>query len=247
MVGHLLKANPGFDIRLAQLDPCISKLEDAKLREFLTPRLLYQEQHGLMFNHLTIANHSAFRVTAVTVTVRVQRRDGTTDPPVVRQVASLDAGGEHRWSNFFKHVALFGTNIKKVDVTLGCAEAEPTFVEVRPPSPPRPVTDTRRRADTVAGRGAADKKRQEEENIPWVEAAEESPKAAKDIPRLKGAKEVPPAPGEVPVLELADEIPGERRANPKATVCPFCGFTGKPGLQKCPRCHSIVPRKPRRP
>jgi tetratricopeptide (TPR) repeat protein len=135
-LGRLLKVKPAFDIRLAHQDPAIAKLGDPKLREFLTPQLIGQEQHGAVFNHVTVTNRSPFRVTDVTVTVSVQRKDGSKDAPIIQHLASLDAGASHRWAKLFQDVRLFGSNIHKVDLTLDCAEAQLTRPGPRPQPPP---------------------------------------------------------------------------------------------------------------
>jgi hypothetical protein len=132
---RLFKANPAFDVRLAQQDPAIGKLQ-GRLGDVLTPRLAAHEQHGRVFNHLTVTNNSPFRVTDVTVTVVIQRSGGEKQPPIVQHLAALDAGASHRWAKFFKDTSLFGGKLT-VYVTVACAEGRPIVLEL-PDAPPQP-------------------------------------------------------------------------------------------------------------
>ncbi len=244
-LGRLLKANPAFDIRLAHQDPCIGTLEDPQLRAFLTPRLGSQEQHGVVFNHVTVTNRSAFRVTGVTVMVTIQRTDGTTDAPIIQQLASLAGGASHRWSNLVKNTRLFGSNIRKVEMTLDCAEAQPPFRGASPPTivapqpqpSPIPMDETRQARDTVAPKRPLHETHHGETKLPVVEVVQESAQEEDEILILELIEEIPPATPKIPVLKPAD-VKQVKLVDPRAVVCRSCGFVGKRGQERCPKCRA---------
>jgi hypothetical protein len=215
----LLKANPLFDIRRAQQDPFIGKLDDRELRDFLTPWWTCQEQHGLVFNHVTVTNRSPFRITGVTVTISIRHSDGTKQKPKIQRLACLEIGARHRWDNLFKDVRLFGSNIRRVDVTVDCAEQRPPFGEGRRKPPPAPEFEL------------VDEVRPAEDDIPMVEAADETPPPEEDVVLLEPAEEAPgPA--------------GAKRAATAKAACPRCGFAGRQAWRRCPECGFV--RKTRR-
>ena len=203
---RLLKANPLFDIRRAQEDPGIEKLDDRELRDFLTPQCACQEQHGLVFNHITIANRSPFRITDVTVTISIEYSDGTRTKLIVRRLDYLEAGAEHRWNNFFKDVQLFGSNIREVDVRVDCAEKRPPFGKGRrQPAPTRMFE-------------MVDEKPRSKKDIPEVLPAEQPPRSEEDIPEVLPADQ-PPRPAVCPKCGFAGRKAWRR--------CPKCGFVRK--------------------
>jgi tetratricopeptide (TPR) repeat protein len=119
---NLLLARPAFDIRVARRDPWIARLRDPALDDFLTPKWSFEEQHGLLFNHLTVENLSPFCLTSVVVRVVVTRSNRATDAQKTLRLASLGAGASRRWDNVFKDGGWLGGNIAGVRVALECAE-----------------------------------------------------------------------------------------------------------------------------
>jgi hypothetical protein len=181
--------------------------------------LAYQEQHGAVFNHLTVINHSPFRVTSVKITVSIRRTDGKTDP-----------------------VVLFGGNIRKVDVWVECAEARPPFGGDQPPPPPifdvEPA-DTKPEAEPEAVvLTLAEAPLRPQRNIPGkpkipaLRPADVPPETEEEIPVLKAADEPPQPDDEVVVLQAFEEIRRKcarcRSAGKKERLpCPVCGFVPK--------------------
>lgn len=115
-------AQPDFDIRRAKRDRWIKDCKDAALQEFLTPKFSFKNSIGSFFNSLTLKNESAFRVTAIKVTINVARNDGTPVAPIQRELDSMAVGGSFTWQSIFPDPGWFGANISGVTVNVTCAE-----------------------------------------------------------------------------------------------------------------------------
>lgn len=119
----LLSVDPAFDIRQAKRDFWLGTCRDPKVKDFLTPTWLFEEQHGRFFNQLTGYNLSPFRLTSIEITMTVMRSDPKRESNS-ETLDSLAPLSSHRWDNIFRDGGWFGGNISQVDVSLRCAEGE---------------------------------------------------------------------------------------------------------------------------
>lgn len=123
---RLWEQRPEYDVRTISEDPGIkSAAWQSGLRDLLKVKLAYEEDHGALLNHVTITNESAFRLTAIEVTVLVTRKDGKPGPPILRRLDSLAPGESHEWEDVFQGGGWFGRNIGSVTVDWKCAEGAP--------------------------------------------------------------------------------------------------------------------------
>ncbi len=126
---NLLVGQPLFDIQRARRDPWIGSMPDLDLVAFLTPKWSFQERHGRFHNRLKITNLSPFRLSELVVRVRVTRRNGEQDEPMLLSLESLEAGASQTWPSVFATGGGFGGKISGVRVTLRCAEGKAKLVE----------------------------------------------------------------------------------------------------------------------
>lgn len=124
---RLWAQRPDYDVRVIRQDPGIkAEATFPGLREILEAKLCCTEDHGALLNHVTITNESAFRLTAIEVTVLVTRKDDQRVAPIIRRLDSLAPGDSHEWENVFQGGGWFGRNIDSVSVTWKCAEGVST-------------------------------------------------------------------------------------------------------------------------
>lgn len=124
---RLWAQRPDYDVRVIRQDPGIeAEATFPGLREILEAKLCCAEDHGALLNHVTITNESAFRLTAIEVTVLVTRKDGKRVAPIIRRLDALAPGESHEWEEVFQGGGWFGRNIDSVSVTWKCAEGVST-------------------------------------------------------------------------------------------------------------------------
>jgi hypothetical protein len=121
-LSKLLAVAPSYDWTLIQRDEAIKNCA-GRIRDFLVPRWSFTENHGAVFNDVTITNQSPFRLQLIKVTVQVTRSDGKWVAPINLRLGSLDSGSSHQWTNVFSEGGWFGSNIRDVQVSLNCAES----------------------------------------------------------------------------------------------------------------------------
>ena len=121
---RLLAVRPEFEIGVARHDPDIVALQDERIQAFFHPQWSFEESHGMMWNYLKVTNLSPFRLTSVVVTVWEDRADGQTTPPRQLQAAVISSGQGFQWDNIFPDGGFFGGKIRRVNVTLLCAESD---------------------------------------------------------------------------------------------------------------------------
>jgi molecular chaperone DnaK len=116
LVTAMCARNPTFDIRLVQGEgdfrDCVN---DPRVCAFYEPALSVSENHGAVFNDVTVTNGSAYRVTNVKVRVRVLRQGGKSDAPFTVSFAEIAPGRAQSQSGVFKNAGWFGGDVEKVE------------------------------------------------------------------------------------------------------------------------------------
>lgn len=114
---------PEYDVRTIRKDPGIQSVAGhAGLRELLEVKLSCEEDHGALLNQVAITNESAFRLTAIEVSISVTRKDGKQGAPIQRRLDVLAPGASHEWEGVFQDGGWFGRNIRSVSIGWKCAQ-----------------------------------------------------------------------------------------------------------------------------
>jgi hypothetical protein len=122
LVTEMCARNPTFDIRAVQgegeFQDCVN---DPRVSALFEPALSVTENHGAVFNDVTVTNGSAYRVTNVRVRVQVVRQGGKSDAPFSVAFPEIAAGTAQSQNGVFKNAGWFGGDVERVDaVVLTC-------------------------------------------------------------------------------------------------------------------------------
>jgi hypothetical protein len=108
--------NPTFDIRLVQREAAFRDcVNDPRVRALFEPVLSVTENHGVVFNDVTVTNGSAYRVTNVGVRVQVVRQGGKPDAPFTVSFAEIAPGTAQSQNGVFKNAGWFGGDVERVE------------------------------------------------------------------------------------------------------------------------------------
>jgi len=122
LVTIMCAKNPNFDIRLVQREDAFQDCRNnPRVGWLFEPTLSVTENHGAVFNDITVTNGSPYRVSNVIVSVQVQRQGGKSDVPFTVSFAEIASGTSQIQYRVFKNPTWFGVGVEKVEtVVIAC-------------------------------------------------------------------------------------------------------------------------------
>jgi molecular chaperone DnaK (HSP70) len=116
LVTEMCLRNPSYDIRLIQGEAdfrdCVN---DPRVHAFFEPDLSVTENHGAIFNDVTVINRSIYKVTNVEVRVHLARQEGKRDAPFTLHFREILPGITQSKHGVFKNAGWFGGDVENVE------------------------------------------------------------------------------------------------------------------------------------
>jgi actin-like ATPase involved in cell morphogenesis/tetratricopeptide (TPR) repeat protein len=121
---------PGFDAHLIHSDKFIQAGSSTKqLKQYFDAKIIIEESHGALFNHVAVTNMSIFEITDLHLNISVKRAPqqglGPKDDLIRRSANRIAAGAKYKWDNVFPDAGFLGGNINSVRVTVASYRQDP--------------------------------------------------------------------------------------------------------------------------